>query len=124
MMPIRPDMMALYPGSSIRSPEWREIRAEISDRSGGRCEGSDAYPDCRAVDGELHPITGAVVVLTVAHVDQDPANNGEPGRRPNLRHWCQLCHNTHDAPTRARNAQATLRGRLREGTPDLFAEEC
>jgi hypothetical protein len=37
-MPIRPERMALYPGGSIRSPEWRAIRKRIGERSGLKCE--------------------------------------------------------------------------------------
>lgn len=48
----------------------------------------------------------AVVVLTVAHLDHTPENCGEPGRRPNLKAWCQRCHNTYDAPQRQANRAA------------------
>lgn len=120
-MPIRADLMPLYPGGSIASPEWQEIRAEIRARSGDRCEGSSAYPDCRVPNGDVHPVTGSIVVLTVAHLDQDPANNGEPGNRPNLRHWCQRCHNTHDAPFRAANAWRTIRTSW--AVRDLFCDD-
>lgn len=37
-MPIRPENQALYPGGSIRSPEWLEIRARIQKRAGNCCE--------------------------------------------------------------------------------------
>lgn len=37
-MPVRPERMALYPGGSINSPEWRAIRERIGQRSGWRCE--------------------------------------------------------------------------------------
>ena len=37
-MPIRADRMALYPGGSIKSPEWRAIRERIGKRSGWKCE--------------------------------------------------------------------------------------
>ena len=120
-MPIRAEMMGRYPGGSIRSAEWRAIVAEIRERSGDVCEGSPAYPDCKAENGAPHPATGAIVVLTVAHLSHDPADNGEPGNRPMLRHWCQLCHNTYDAPKRGQNAARTLF--RRRAVRDLFCEE-
>lgn len=46
---------------------------------------------------ELHnPVR---IVLTVAHLNHDPTDN----RPENLRHWCQLHHNQHDAAHRAEN---------------------
>ena len=93
-MPIRPENRALYPR------EWREISERIRfGRAGGRCEWR--YPNgtrCRARHGRRHPVTGAVVVLTVAHLDHDPRNCEES----NLRAWCQLHHNRYDAGHRRR----------------------
>lgn len=76
-------------------------------RAGGRCEGSPAYPDCRAVHGRAHPVTGSSVVLTVAHLDHDTTNNS----LDNLRAMCQRCHLTYDAAYHAANAAATRRQR-------------
>lgn len=57
-----------------------------------------------------HPATGAVVVLTVAHLNHTP----EDCRDENLAALCQKCHNSYDAPTRRR-------GRLeRAGVQELF----
>lgn len=89
-MPIRPENRDLYPRN------WREISNAIKDRAGWRCEGSPAYPDCRVHQGDRHPVTGSVVVLTVAHLDHNPANCAPD----NLRAWCQRCHNTYDMPNR------------------------
>jgi hypothetical protein len=86
-MPIRPDNRARYPA------DWKMIRAAILERAGHCCEGSPAYPDCRARNREPHPITGSIVVLTIAHLDHQPENN-DPA---NLRAWCQRCHLTYDA---------------------------
>lgn len=116
-MPIRPETMALYPGGSIASPEWQAIRAEIRERSLDRCEGSPAFPECLVPNGSVHPVTGSIVVLTVAHLDHDPGNN-DPA---NLRHWCQLCHNTYDAPKRRANAARTFRASKASG--DLFCDD-
>ncbi len=92
-MPIRPERKHLYPA------DWPEISRKIRDRAGNRCEGSPAYPDCRAANGESHPDTGSIVVLTVGHLNHDPRDC----RDENLRAWCQKCHNFYDMPTRAKN---------------------
>ena len=69
-----------------------EIRPAILERAGHCCEGSPAYPDCRAVNYQPHPITGSKVILTIAHMDQDKENNDWT----NLRALCQRCHLRHD----------------------------
>jgi len=84
--------------------EWASIRRSILARAENRCEGSPAYPDCRAANHEPHPVTGSRVVLTIAHLDHDPQHN----LPDNLRAWCQRCHNTYDAPHRAANRRATM----------------
>ena len=95
-MPIRRENRSKYPKN------WPEIRAAILGRANDRCEGSPAYPDCRAVNYHAHPVTGSYVIITIAHLDHDPANNWED----NLRAWCQRCHNTYDAPHRAAGRKA------------------
>lgn len=89
-MPIRPENLARYPA------DWPEISHARRERAGWRCEGSPAFPNCRARNGRPHPLTGSKVVLTVAHLNHKP----EDVRDENLRAWCQLCHNTYDAPHR------------------------
>lgn len=111
-MPIRPENRALYPA------DWRAISLEVRQAAGMRCEGSPAYPDCRAADGFPHPVTQSTVVLTVAHLDHNPQNNGTPGDRPNLRAWCQRCHNTYDLPMR--RAGIAARARATRALGDLF----
>jgi hypothetical protein len=118
-MPISPDRMARYPGGSIRSPEWQRLRAKILSRAGFRCEGRPGYPPCRVPNGEPHPITGAIVVLTIGHVDQDETNNDDD----NLRAWCQRCHNSWDAPHRAANARWTRYVKRTRGQLDLFGNK-
>lgn len=95
-MPIRPENRARYPH------DWKDIVGRIRARGGDCCEGSPIYPDCRAVNGAPHPVTGSKVVLTVGHLDHTPENS-DPA---NLKLWCQRCHNTYDAPTRAANRKA------------------
>ena len=95
-MPIKAENRALYPGGSPTSRLWQDIRAWVRQRSGDRCEGSPRFPACRAENGKPHPVTGSKVVLTVAHIRHDLQRNGPD----DLRHWCQLCHNSHDAAYR------------------------
>ena len=103
-MPIRPEERKRYP----RPKEWRVIRARILARAGNRCEGSPAYPECRAINHKPHPATGSVVVLTLGHLDHQPEHNDER----NLRAWCNRCHLTYDAKHHAKNAAVTRRKRL------------
>jgi len=96
-MPVRPENAHHYKGKG-----WRMIRADILLRANNDCEGSPAYPHCRVSNRTIHPVTGSKVVLTIAHLDHNPENN-DPA---NLRAWCQRCHNTYDAPTRAAGIKA------------------
>lgn len=117
MSPISRELMALYPGGSIRSPEWLAIRKRILDRAGNRCEGTPMRPDCRAVNGEPHPETGNKRVrLTIAHMNHDVTDNSDG----NIKALCELCHNTWDAEKRRQNAGKTIRSRRAIG--DLFEE--
>lgn len=92
-------------------PNWKAIRASILDRADHCCEGSPAYPDCRARNYEPHPVTGSKVILTIAHIDHDTENNVAS----NLRAWCQRCHLNHDRALHLRNSaitRARKRGQL------------
>lgn len=111
-MPIRPENRARYP------KEWRAISLSIrAERAGWRCEGSPAYPDCRAENGKPHPVTGGKVVLTVGHLDHVP-ENCDPA---NLKAWCQRCHNTYDLPMRKAGIAQRARAQCADG--DLFDGE-
>jgi len=83
-MPIKD--MSRYPR------ELKEISRSIKERAGNKCEGSPAYPDCRAEHGKPHPITGSIVVLSVGHLDHQPENCDHE----NLKAWCQRCHTKYD----------------------------
>jgi hypothetical protein len=108
-VPIKPENRARYPKN------WGVIRSRILHRADNCCEGSPGfYPDCRAENGEPHPITGSTVVLTIAHLDHTPEHNDDD----NLRAMCQRCHLTYDAKHHAETAYATRRC---ERTPDMFA---
>lgn len=122
----------LYPES------WPEIRAAILKRAGNRCErcgvanGSigardrqGAWHDQREIDCMKSDVGEAMfgdypriirIVLTVAHLDHDVANN-DPS---NLAARCQRCHLTHDARRHAAHARVT-RARKR-GQMFLFPE--
>ena len=95
------------------APDWHQIRASILERAGNKCE------ECGVPNHEIgiRTKTGLWakaprgyepgdwfaghkcirIVLTVAHLDHNPANN-DPA---NLRSLCQLHHNRYDAPMRA-----------------------
>lgn len=108
-MPIRPENRARYP------KDWKAISLEVREAAGWCCEGSPAWPDCRAENGKPHPATGSTVVLTVAHLDHTPENCD----RANLKAWCQRCHNTYDMPMR--RAGIAERARQKAASADLFA---
>lgn len=115
-MPIKPENRALYPR------DWKAIRAEVLGRAGNQCEFCgvpnhtwiDQFSDGRwSKNVDCSMDFGLVwIVLTIAHLDHDPTNNGTTGDRPNLRALCQRCHNRYDAPMRAVHARATRRGRV------------
>ena len=107
-MPIRPENKARYP------KDWKRIADSIRERAGQKCEGSPAYPDCRAANGQPHPVTGSRVVLTVAHLDHTP-EHCEP---ENLKAMCQRCHLTYDKDHHAQTAYATRKAAAQ--TEDLF----
>lgn len=115
-MPVKPENRHRYP------PDWREKVEACKQRTiaaNGKdcCEGSPAYPDCRAENGKPHPVTGGKVVLTTAHVhDHAPENCS----LDNLARWCNRCHLTHDVKHHAQTAYATRKAR--SNTPDLFAD--
>lgn len=73
-------------------PKWSLIRRLILKRAKNCCEGSPAFPDCRAENHKPHPVTNNAVVLTIAHMDHDRDNN----EFDNLKALCQRCHLTHD----------------------------
>jgi len=86
----------LYP------PNWfSEIRPRILARANNRCE------FCGVPNYAPHPATGARVILTIAHLDQDISNNADS----NLAALCQRCHNRHDQPHRIRHRPTNKRRR-------------
>lgn len=110
-MPIRPENRDRYP------KDWHMIRQRILQRADRRCEGSPQFPDCRAEQYMLHPVTGSRVVLTIGHLDHQPENCAED----NLRAWCQRCHLAYDAEHHAETAYRTRRQRK---AVDMFECNC
>ena len=100
-MPISREYAARYPRDwKLRSYFVRFVRAR------GRCEW------CAAEHGQLHPLTGSIVVLTAAHVFDD---RPEAASLLNLAALCQKCHNGHDMERRAqrrRDRHEQLSGQL------------
>jgi len=106
--PIRPENRDRYP------PDWKAISDRIRLRADHCCEGSPSYPDCRARNYLPHPVTGSIVILTVAHLDHTPENCEDA----NLRAWCQRCHLVYDAH---HHNQTRIRQRHADAnTPELF----
>lgn len=105
LMPIRPEMKARYPKDwKLRSVFVRFYRAK------NQCEW------CGAKNREPHPITGSIVVLTVAHVyDKRP----EAASLLNLAAICQRCHLNHDRDEHTLNRQRTMDAKIGQGR--LFA---
>lgn len=104
-MPIRPENKARYPKN------WPAISKRIRDRDEWKCK------FCGAPNALPHPITGSVVVLTVAHLDHTPENCTDE----NLAALCQKCHNSYDAPMR--RAGMRTRARKLRAAKDLFEGE-
>lgn len=46
-MPVSPERQRIYPGGSLRSPEWLSIRQQIIDRDGHACK------TCRVPNGAV-----------------------------------------------------------------------
>lgn len=117
-MPIRPENRARYPS------DWKAIVAEIRARAGDRCEcegecGRGTHEGrCPNEQGKPAYGSGSKVILTTAHLDHTPENNGEPGNRPNLKSMCQGCHLHYDKDHHAETAYKTRRTGL--VSRDLF----
>lgn len=110
-MPIAPWNKHRYPA------DWKEIRARIIARANNCCEGSPEYRDCRAKNGEPHPVTMSKVVLTIAHLDHVPENCSDD----NLRAWCQRCHLNYDRKNHIANREKFRQYRAEQaGQEKLF----
>jgi 5-methylcytosine-specific restriction endonuclease McrA len=102
-VPISPENAKRYPA------DWRAISDRIKARAQNQCESVPGAVPCRALQGQRHPVTGSIVVLTVAHLDHQPENCVDD----NLRALCQRCHNRYDAAHRRKNSARTRRTKKR-----------
>ena len=84
-MPIKPENKHLYPAN------WKALSFKIRKEAGWRCENCQRAHRLhyRDASGQLRQ-----VILTVAHLDQNPQNN----HPSNLKALCQRCHFAHDRP--------------------------
>lgn len=80
---------SLYPSN------WKEISWTV------RCEAGWCCEVCGAEYRQPHPVTGSEVILTVAHLDHNPAHC----RRGNLKAMCQRCHLAYDQKQHGLNAK-------------------
>lgn len=148
-MPIRSENDKLYPGGSIRSPEWLEIRAAILKRSESyveihkftaeqcECTGecgvdhykedfdSNWYDDHECLDcyDRCQALNHALHPITDAKVVLTIAHlDHDPTNNDpsNLKAMCQRCHNKYDAPTRRKNRVDRLNRNI--GNLPLFSE--
>lgn len=113
---------------------WKEIRKRILRRAVNRCElcgvmnhswiqrktycrawWQYSEPQYEADEVNAKPIK---VVLTVAHINQDPSDN----RDCNLRALCQRCHNIIDLPYRVDNVAKTRRKKKEPGQERMWDE--
>lgn len=118
-MPIRPENRHRYP------PDWPVISLRIrTERAAGRCEchgrcGTDHGGRCPALNGEPHPVTGSLVILTVAHLDHQPEHVDDA----NLMAACQRCHLRYDAEHHRQTAARTRRSAVEAAGQLVLAEE-
>ena len=107
-----PMQRQLYPA------DWEAISARVRARAGNRCE----WPGCGVENGSmLQGKRGQYrCVLTVAHLDHNPANCDPV----NLRAWCQPHHLRYDVQHHKHNAAATRRRRQVEaGQAEMFTND-
>lgn len=122
-MPIRPENRDRYPTNwpaiSRRIKELADWACECDGRCGWRNCASieNTSIQCKATQGEPHPITGTTVVLTVAHLDHTPEHCDDD----NLMAMCQGCHLSYDRQHHAETARATREAaRLAAGQEPLL----
>ena len=112
-------------------PDWKQIRAAILERDGNRCKFcgvGNHWIGFRRESGEFvtakemtlaecldSKIKTIKIVLTVAHLDHDIANNDHG----NLAALCQRCHLRYDAQHHAKNAKATRKAKKQAQTGQI-----
>jgi hypothetical protein len=125
-MPISPNKLSLYPGGSITSPEWLELRRQVEARAGDCCENCGVENHAlggRTASGEFVKALplgdNGLRILWPRQGDEAWCrNSGEPvilkitritctvihldgqlvdHSMGNLRFWCQHCSAHHEA---------------------------
>jgi len=119
-MPIKPENRKLYP------PNWKALSLEVREEAGNKCEWCKIPnhrwgwrdPKTKEFYMGVPPkgVKGFMVVLTVAHLDQNPRNN----KRSNLRALCQKHHLAHDAKYRKEAREKKIRG---SGIHELWVDK-
>lgn len=123
-MPIKREKRRRYPASWERLRMIVRARAgEVRDGAGRilvpcRCEGTAFTPDCGAVNGEPHPVTGTRVIIQIAHLCHDESCE----RVPHLKALCQRCHLRYDRQHHAETAEKTRIKKRREAARRQTAE--
>ncbi len=123
-MPILPEYRQFYD-----TPAWRALSTRIRyGRARGRCECDgrcghrwahrDTGGRCPALDKHEHPLTGSVVHLSTAHLNQVPGDD----RPENLRAMCQKCHVSYDAGQHAATRVRTAAEAVAATMTPLFEE--
>lgn len=132
-MPVSPEKQALYPGGSLRSPEWRAIVARINKRAANCCElcsvrngalgGRDAagvfhkaWATGENARGLTWPAPGSwwwcgtrdrkltLRIVRIVLTTMHLNHDVADNRDENLKAGCQRCRNLHDAAFRRANA--------------------
>jgi hypothetical protein len=144
-MPISPMNMVLYPGGSIKSPEWLAIRSYIRARAGDCCEQcgvrhltygvrmdgefTDLGLDKAEALGEYEYAKGIATIFSGPDADLSAIppmirivctvahmDHGLTDHSTaNLKFLCQKHHNGHDAPNRAATARRTIAAKAGQG---------
>ncbi len=106
-------------------PDWKAISLRIRARSEGRCECSGECGlhcttggprRCEERNGAPAKWANGKVVLTVAHLNHDTADN----RDDNLKAMCQRCHLRYDTAFHTANRAENRRQKRLAIQPELF----
>lgn len=136
-IPISAEKMKLYPGGSIKSPEWQAIRERIRARAGNCCEKcgvenhvlggrlrSGKFLKAQPMGdnglrlvwpkpgeewwcGDQEQIRLRIIKIVCTVAHFD--NHLTDHSDDNLRFWCQQCHLRHDAKQHAASARLNRR---------------
>ena len=141
-MPIKPENKARYP------KDWKDVRHRILQRANWRCEHQgcrarhgvtgywrkglfhrlpDVLWDAGYTAGDMvacengEKLKVIKIVLTIAHLDHTPENNGEAGYRPNLKAWCQYHHLAYDRAHHLANGRKTRDAKKGQESMPIFS---